>query len=376
VWSAVVSPQFEEVPVNVRKWLAAVAIAASSTLTAAEPDAGAKAPDPSLATFGTLRAMPEADAKAKAEGWLKGINKFDQTKFDGIWAAADQTATQKTLASIVLGKADAQKALDDARDITKDAPTGVPAVLKDEKDPFVKATLGAAYARALAGKKVYEEALDAVKDVSVDSVADPSAFLFFKAVAEHSVAGYKKARKVDAVASLVRLLDDVTDAPDRYKMVATLMFFDLQNWSKDEKDLGNIGKLMDSSGRRLDLARGGQTTQDIQKRILFRLDEKIKDLENQCNGNCSGNGGACPNGSPGAAKGLNPSRPAASSSLPNTGPANGRVDEKEMKKIAEVWGTLPEAERVKVAQKMVSDAPAKYKPYVEEYFKALQNSSK
>ena len=54
----------------------------------------------------------------------------------------------------------------------------------------------------------------------------------------------------------------------------------------------------------------------------------------------------------------------------------GKVDEKELKKIAEVWGTLPEAERVKIAQKMVADAPAKYKPYVEEYFKALQNSGK
>ncbi len=74
------------------------------------------------------------------------------------------------------------------------------------------------------------------------------------------------------------------------------MFFDLQNWSKDEKDLSNIGKLMDSSGRRLDLARGGQTTQDIQKRILFRLDEKIKELEEKAKGGGSGNGGSCPEG--------------------------------------------------------------------------------
>ena len=62
--------------------------------------------------------------------------------------------------------------------------------------------------------------------------------------------------------------------------------------------------------------------------------------------------------------------------MPNTGPANGQVDEKELKRIAEVWGTLPDSERIKIAQKMVADAPAKYKPYVEEYFKALQNSSK
>jgi hypothetical protein len=227
--------------------------------------------------------MPADAAKAKVEGWLTGLGKLDRAKFDAVWAT-DKTVAEKTVASIALGKPEAQAVLDDARDITKDAPTGVPAVIADEKDAFVKANLGAAYARALAGKKVYEEALASVRGVSPEDVADPSAYLFFKSVAEHSLAGYQKARKIDATASLVRLLDDVTDAPDRYKMVATLMFFDLQNWSKDDKDLGNIGKLMDSSGRRLDLARGGQTTQDIQKRILFRLDEKIKELEEKAKG--------------------------------------------------------------------------------------------
>lgn len=269
---------------KLRKWIATVAIAAGSVVcaSAAEPEK-AKAPDPSLVSFGTLRAMPDDQARAKAEAWLNGLGKMDRAKFDAIWAS-DKTTSEKTVASIALGKPEAQTALDDARDITKDAPTAVPAVIKDEKDAFVKANLGAAYARALAGKKVYEEALDAVADAKSEDMVDPSAFLFFKAVAEHSVAGYKKTRKVDAVASLVRLLDDVVDAPDRYKMVATLMFFDLQNWSKDEKDLSNIGKLMDNSGRRLDLARGGQTTQDIQKRILFRLDEKIKELEEKAKG--------------------------------------------------------------------------------------------
>ena len=52
------------------------------------------------------------------------------------------------------------------------------------------------------------------------------------------------------------------------------------------------------------------------------------------------------------------------------------MTDKDLKAIADVWGTLPEAERVKIAQKMVADAPAKYTPYVEEYFKALQNSSR
>ena len=268
---------------NLRKWIATFAIAAGSSVAAFAAEPTAKAPDPSLKSFGTLQGMSADEAKVKTESWLKSQGKFDQAKFDALWAT-DAGVLSKTVDSIVLVKPEAKTALDDARDITKDAPLSVPSVIKDEKDPFVKANLGAAYARALAGKKVYEEALDAVKDAQVESMVDPSAFLFFKSVAEHSLAGYQKTKKIDAVASLVRLLDDVTDTPDRYKMVATLMFFDLQNWSKDEKDLANIGKLMGNSGRRLDLARGGDTTQTIQKRILFRLDEKIKDLENKPSG--------------------------------------------------------------------------------------------
>ena len=88
-------------------------------------------------------------------------------------------------------------------------------------------------------------------------------------------------KRDEASQSIVRLLDDVADAPDRYKMVATLMFFDMQSWKRDEKDLLQISKLMDNSGRRLDLSRAGKVTQDIQKKIVFRLDEVIKELENQ-----------------------------------------------------------------------------------------------
>ena len=104
-------------------------------------------------------------------------------------------------------------------------------------------------------------------------------------------------RKEAATSSIVKLLDDVADAPDRYKMVATLMFFEMQNWSPDPKDLPNIERLMDNSGRRLELARGGEKTQDIQKKIVFRLDELIKELENKNKpGQGQANGGNCPNG--------------------------------------------------------------------------------
>jgi hypothetical protein len=66
-----------------------------------------------------------------------------------------------------------------------------------------------------------------------------------------------------------------------------------------------------------------------------------------------------------------PSGPAGSSSLPITGPNDGKVDEKKLKQYAEKWGTLPAAERQKLVQEITRDMPAKYKPMIEQYFKSL-----
>jgi len=88
--------------------------------------------------------------------------------------------------------------------------------------------------------------------------------------------------------SIVRLLDDVADAPERYKMVAALMHFDMLTWR--EKDLGWVARKMDVVKDRLELTRGGKKTQKMQKEIAARLEEMIKELENQKNGN-GANGG-------------------------------------------------------------------------------------
>ena len=62
-------------------------------------------------------------------------------------------------------------------------------------------------------------------------------------------------------------------------MVAALMHFDMLTWQ--EKDLGWIARKMDNIQRRLDLKRGGKQTQKLQKEVLVRLDEMIKEIENQ-----------------------------------------------------------------------------------------------
>ena len=264
------------------KWIAGLTVAVgAATGTAAEPSKPTDVPKAAALTFGSLRTMSPEAVKAKVEGFLRAEGKLDQAALDGIWADADRTVLDRTVQSIGLARPDAVKAIADARAVTAPAFTRIPPAIGDEKNEFAKANLAAAFAKALAGKRVYEEAVLAAKSAAVkaDEIVEPASFYFFKAVAEFSLT-----KKDDATATIVRLLDDVTDAPDRYRVVATQMFFDLQQWAKDPKDLTNIAKLMDNSGRRLDLDRGGKDTQDIQKKILFRLDEKIKELENKAKG--------------------------------------------------------------------------------------------
>ncbi len=351
-----------------------VAVAALTGFAAAPASAAdpAKKPAPAFG-FSTLKSATVEAAKAKAEAYLKSVNKFDPAAFAKVWADETKSVLDRTADSLALGNAEAAAILANVRKIENPAPAETPALLKDAKqDAFFRTNIALAFAKAAASKKVYEEALEALNSVTTPEVAvDPSAFYFFKAVAEHATM-----RKEPATGSIIKLLDDVSDAPDRYKMVATLMFFEMQNWSADPKDLSNIERLMDNSGRRLELARGGEKTQDIQKKIVFRLDELIKEMENKNKpGQGQANGGNCPNGGqpgngPPGGNTVNPTQNAADSVIMG-GSGKGGVDEKQLRQIAETWGTLPPEKRAKIVEDITRDMPAKYKPMLDEYFKSL-----
>jgi hypothetical protein len=128
---------------------------------------------------------------------------------------------------------------------------------------------------------------------------------------------------------------------------------------------------MDVVKDRLELTRGGKKTQKIQKEITARLEEMIKELENQKSGSGSSNGGNCPSGSSGPPSGSIPSgNPASDFGLPN-GQMQGVVDAKRLKEIAEVWGKLPEKERAKAMLELTRDMPPRYREMIEKYLKEL-----
>jgi len=239
-------------------------------------DAGTK-PAKEESSFGVLKAPSAEEARRQAADWLKSAGKNDpatQKTFKGLWDS-DRPVLDKVAKTLALGSPEAARLLAEAADPDTPAPTAVPALIRDKKRPaFFRANLALAYGKALAGRKVYEEALEALAAVKADDVSDPGAYLFHKAVCEHALM-----LKDEADKTIDRLLVDAADAAERYRMVSALMHFDMLTWQ--EKDLGWVARKMDNIQRRLDLKRGGRHTQKMQKEVLVRLDEMIKELENQ-----------------------------------------------------------------------------------------------
>jgi hypothetical protein len=235
--------------------------------------------------FGTLRALSPEVARERALAWLKSTGKADDAvlrQFAAIWDDGGQPVLERLGRTLVLGDADASRLLSEANDPQSPAPTSVPAVLKDASRPaFYRANLALLYGKALSNRRIYEEALEALRAARPDQVADPGTYFFHRAVAEHALL-----KKQEANRSLVSLTEDVADLPDRYKTLALLMQHDLKSWR--EKDLGDIARKMESIERRLELSRGGPHTQKLQKDVVARLDELIKRLENpsDANGGC------------------------------------------------------------------------------------------
>jgi hypothetical protein len=230
------------------------------------------------AAFGDLELLSAADAQARAAAWLRGIGKSDaatMTSFEALWKQQDRTVLDLTAETFVLVEPAAAKLLADARNPSAPAPTKVPDLLKDTKQPlFFRANLGLAYARALSQRRIHEEALDVLKTFRPEQVVDPAAYLFHRSVAEHALLN-----RPEATQSITRLLDDCSTSPERYKTVSALMLLDMQTWK--DKDLGAIARKMENIERRLDLSRGGPHTQKLQKEVVARLDELIKELENK-----------------------------------------------------------------------------------------------
>ncbi|MBI3411718.1 MAG: hypothetical protein HY040_25590 [Planctomycetes bacterium] len=337
----------------------------------------ASAQDKAL-NFGALEPLSVEAARAKALAWLGEIGKTDavtRERFDAIWRKNDNTVLDRVTETIVMADPAAAQLLAEARDPAIPAPTKVPDLLRSEKaSAFYRANLGLAYARALSNRRVHEEALEVIKSVKAEQVVDPAAYLFHRAVAEHALLN-----KGEATKTIIRLLEDAASSPERYKTVGALMLLDMQAWKV--KDLNSIARTMENIERRLDLARGGPHTQKLQKEVIARLDELIKELENKANrkkkpgGDGDGNDGECPDGdTDGNGKGKpgnRPTNPMQDSQLGGPG-GSGNVEQvKNIKKLVDQWGRMPPRAREAALQELTQGMSGRHREAIENYFRNL-----
>ncbi len=233
------------------------------------------------AAFGALEPASVEAARTEAAAWLKAAGKTDAAtleRFGAIWKNEGSTVLDRVVATFELGDPAVAKLLADARDIGCPAPTKTPDLIRDAKaSAFFRANLALAFARNLSNRRVHEEALETLKLFQPEQVVDPAAYLFHRAVSEHAML-----MKPEATKTIERIIDDAPFSPERYKTVSMLMLLDMHAWK--DKDLTSIARRMENVERRLELARGGPQTQKLQKEIVARLDELIKELENKNKG--------------------------------------------------------------------------------------------
>jgi hypothetical protein len=343
-------------------------------------------------SFGALSAVEADKARADAKAWLKSVGKDDAAtlqKFDAIWKQSSRSVLDRLADTFALGDATAAKLLANAANPQAQAPTEVPAIFTDKNaSAFFKSNLALAYARQLAHRRVFEQALGVLDTTKAGAVVDPASYLFHRAVCQHGLL-----HKEDAAQTVDQMIADVIDIPDRYKTVGVLILLDMETWKS--KDLGAVARLMDNSGRMLDLARGGPNTQKVQKEIIHRLDELIKELENKAKDQDDkdgddkdsppgdGKGGACPNQKPGGGSGSgdgppkqgskagkNPTKP-LEQPAPGGAEGKGLVDQIKLKKAIDSWGTLPPNERQQVLQDLTANLSPTDRAIIENYFLKL-----
>ena len=348
--------------------------AASLALTAAAVT-GASAQDKSLIAFGILEPVSAEDAQAQAQQWLKQTDQgtaANMQTFETIWKRKNRTVLDRLASTFVLGDKQAAKLLADVRNPSIPAPTELPKRISDDNAPkFYRANLTLAYARELVHRRVYEQALDALQQIKAEDVVDPAGYFFNRAVCEHGIIDKDNASK-----SINRLLGDVVLSPERYKTVSILMLMDMQTWK--QTDLGDLARKMKNVKRRLQLARGGPKTQEMQKEIIRQLDRMINPPE--------------PPRDPGDIEPGPPGNPDDYEPGPNNpngrtiptprqrstpgGPSGpGQVDQKRVRDLVTNWGQMSERERAEAIQSITDGMDAMNRQLIENYFRNIAKDS-
>jgi hypothetical protein len=241
--------------------------------------------------------------------------------------------------------------------------------LRSVKSPFIALNAAAYEIKSLVAMDRLLEAGRRIEQLLSrgDGAGDPAATHTYFAAEMAFLRGYcllADLRYDPAEKALTRFLEDHPDASQRLVLAARQMLAELQN--RQPGGIGEVVDLMDFAGRRLTHGDAGEPVQGRQVRVIEILDGMIEEAEAQESSSSSGGGAG--SGSSGR---QSPSNPMQDSFLPGGGPGMGSLRAARRANPAEVWGSMPPAERERILQALRDHFPSRYRKLVEQYYEQL-----
>ena len=233
---------------------------------------------------------------------------------------------------------------------------------------WIKPDLQLALCRCLIQNNWVDEAYSRLQTLDIDSLSDPSSWLFSAAVCQHFLL-----QKPQCVESLKKLLEREPEIPTRYAITAKLMLTDIEPLVEDSLD--EVARLMNDVERRLTLGRTGKQVRAQEQAIVEKLDKLIDQMEQQRKEQQQRQQKQKQQqqqqqqNDPKQQK----AQQAADESMPGGGDGQGDVDDKDIGDKSG-WGNLPPAARQEALQSITKDLPSHYREVIEAYFKRLSKT--
>jgi len=230
--------------------------------------------DPQL---GSIKAPTLDQAREQAEAYVQVKAPGRWTSVEPVWALAQgRTLLDRTVDTFCVLDPMVAQFVQSVRAQPSTTLLETP-ILKDVQQPaYVRNNLKLFLARALTSRRLHEDGLALLRNLTPETLVDPATYYFYRAVCEN-----KLRLKDDGLLSTHRLLTSMqNDAPERYLVVAALMQDEMLKW--EDQDLGDVARRMEEIEARLNNARGGPKTIERQKEVVSLLDKIIKELEDSC----------------------------------------------------------------------------------------------
>jgi tetratricopeptide (TPR) repeat protein len=201
-----------------------------------------------------------------------------------------------------------------------------------------------------------------------DSV-ESSEYYFYRAVNN-----FQLNKKEEAIVFSLKTI--ASSPPQRYYDVALLMKLTAEDW--EEEGLEDISREMSKIADRLRYNKGGSATQNLQKGVLSRLEQMIKEQEDAIASQSRQEKEEKEKEAEKQRKiieEIEKSIQLPKEAPPSSEEGTGQVDKRRKSTSIEMWGKLPVKDRAKFIIPLSRVLPTKDKVVIEKYLQELQKRS-